>query len=83
MDALNELKQKFLTELVARLNMNNGDEPSDIIHEVAESHIPIYYFDLLSVARCDLWLAVEKPEIPAETAVQAISYNLYDYLVEL
>lgn len=79
---LNDIEHDFLAELVECLNLN-GDEPSDIIHEVADSHIPIYYIDLLSIAQCNLWLAVEKPEIPAETAVQAISYNLYDHLVEL
>lgn len=56
---------------------------SDLIYAVADRHIPIYYADLLELASLSLWLAVEEPQIPAKTAVQAISYNLYDHLVEL
>ena len=61
--------------------------PEDILHETADSHIPVYTSDLLEVALDDLTLAAREPEILAfdgqATAVNAIAGNLYDDLLEL
>ena len=59
-----KLEQDAIEELYDRLKeLEEGEELSDLIHEVADSWVPIYTFDLLSVASSCIYLAVEEPEI--------------------
>ena len=38
-------------------------ELSNLVHEVADSRVPIYTHDLLNVAKSDIWLVVSEPEL--------------------
>jgi hypothetical protein len=58
----------------------------DLIHEIADSHVPIYYSQVLEVARSDLWLVTTQPELwPAfwtASPVHFLMTNIYEYLSE-
>ncbi len=74
-DALNELDDRY----------KNGDINSDDIHEIADSHTPIYNSTILEFALEDMDLATEEPEVgPAfdgsPTAINIIAANIYDRL---
>ena len=57
--ACEELKEQVIT----RERLANGEDLGDIIHEVADSWVPIYSHDLLSVAMSSLWLTSEEAEL--------------------
>lgn len=56
----------------------------DLIHEIADRHVPVYNSDLLEVAMSNLRLATTEPELwPAfwqNTPVYLIMTNVYEYL---
>jgi len=59
--------------------------PSDLVHEIADSLVPVYYSDLLEIAQRDIWLATTEPELgPAfdgeATPTNIIAANIYEYL---
>lgn len=60
------------------------DNAYDLIHEIADSHVPTYNYELLEVAMSNLWLATTEPELwPAfwqSTPVHLIMSNIYEYL---
>ena len=59
------------------------DDIHDTIHEVADSNIPIYYYDIGRYAGNDSWLMTEKPEInPEGNAHDQIQSNIYLAIVE-
>ena len=58
-------------------------EPHDVIAEIADSSVPVYYSDLLELANEDNSLATDEPEIgPAfdgsPTPVNIIAANVYE-----
>jgi len=64
-------------------NNPDDDNPDEIIHEIADSNIPPYNFDLLHLAIDNLWLAVDTPENEANlTAIDFIKANIYEYIEE-
>lgn len=67
--------------------LRENSYPEDILHEIADSCVPIYNYELLEVAQSDLWLAVEELEIFAfggdHTAVGAIAGNLFRELEQV
>lgn len=58
-------------------------EPHDVIHEIADGHVPVYHSDLLTLAAQDNSLATDEPELgPAfdgtATPVNIIAANVYE-----
>ena len=39
------------------------DNVYDLIHEISDSHVPAYNYELLEVAMSNLWLACTEPEL--------------------
>ena len=65
---------------------DNYDE-YDVVHEIADNAIPIYYWDIAQYAAHNTWLMTEIPEINtdgnAHDQIQANIYcAIYDGLVE-
>lgn len=63
------------------------DEPHDIIHEIADSNVPVYTSDLMQLAADDLSLATNEPELgPAfdgsPTPTNIVAANVYDAITE-
>jgi hypothetical protein len=61
------------------------DEPSDVIHEIADGAVPVYTRQLLELALDDLSLATDEPELgPAfdgsPTPANVIAANVYEAL---
>ena len=61
--------------------------PSDMIQEIVEAWLPLYTYDLLTLARENLYLATAEPELgPAfdgsPTPINIIAANVYEYLWE-
>lgn len=80
---LKDVESYFLSELKNCLQEYPDIDPADHIYTIADRNIPVYHTNLLSIASMNLWFAVQEPCIPANTAIQAISYNLYEHLVAL
>ena len=56
---------------------DNYDE-QEVVHEIADSAIPIYYWDIAQYAAWNTWLMTEKPEINSEgNAHDQIQANIY------
>jgi len=53
-----------------------------MLHQIADNHVPVYYVDVLEVARNNLKLALEISELDqgnnTKTPVELISTNIYD-----
>ena len=61
-----ELKMSVIENLKERLtllNNENGDEISDIIHEVTENWIPVYNHEVMEIASTNLNLVCVKSEL--------------------
>ncbi len=60
------------------------DYVSDLIHEIADTNVPIYNDELLEVALSNLWLACSESELwPAfwkATPVNLLMSNIYEYI---
>lgn len=55
--------ESAIDDLKDRINdSSERDEPEDIIHQIADSRVPIYKNELLEVAKSDLRLATTEPE---------------------
>ena len=55
----------------------------DIIHEIADNSIPIYYWDIAQYAAHNTWLMTEIPEInPNGNAHDQIQGNIYEAICE-
>ena len=58
-------------------------ELDEAIHQIADSNIPIYYYDIGRYAGNDSWLMTEIPEInPEGNAHDQIQANIYLAIVE-
>ena len=61
----------------------NEDDMYDRIHEIADSNIPIYYYDIGRYAGNNSWLMTEIPELtPEGNAHDQIQANIYQAIVE-
>ena len=61
----------------------NEDDMYDRIHEIADSNIPIYYYDIGRYAGNNSWLMTEIPELtPEGNAHDQIQSNIYQAIVE-
>jgi len=61
----------------------DNDEPHDCIHEIADSSVPVYNYDLLRLAADNLNLGVDEPELgPAfdgsPTPINIIAANVFE-----
>ncbi len=68
-------------------DMKEGYDNDDIIHEIADNAVPIYYYDIGQYAAHNSWLMTHKPDINtdgnAHDQIQANIYcAIYDGLVE-
>ena len=55
----------------------------DVIHEIADNAVPIYYWDIAQYAAWNTWLMTEKPEInPDGNAHDQIQANIYSAICE-
>ena len=85
---LNELVEDSIAYLLERLEEKEKYEyVGDIIHEVADSYVPVYTSQLLDLASKNLELATNVPDLwPAfdgsPTVVNIISANVYEHLAE-
>jgi len=85
-------------ELEERISDTDIDiiDASDAIHEIADSSVPVYNNDLISLAYHDMSLAVDEPElgpafdgtptpcnIIAANVYEAITAALYELLYDL
>ena len=83
---LRDMERIAIEDLVTWMNDNpDNDEPHDTIHEIADSSVPVYTYDLLQLAADNLNLAVDVPEIgPAfdgsPTPVNIIAANVFEYI---
>ena len=81
-DACEELDEAI------RLNKVEIDEDEiydtdDMIHEIADSAIPIYYYDIGQYAAHNSWLMTEIPDInPNGNAHDQIQANIYEAICE-
>ena len=61
---------------------DNYDE-DDVMHEVADNAVPIYYYDIGRYAAQNSWLMTQTPEtVPNGTAHDQIQANIYEYIIE-
>jgi hypothetical protein len=86
---LSELLADAQTELRDRWNNYpdefgpRGDEPHDVVHEIADSSVPVYTADLLALACQNNGLATDTPELgPAfdgsPTPINIIAANVFE-----
>ena len=55
----------------------------EVIHEIADNAVPIYYYDIGQNAAHNSWLMTQTPEtVPNGTAHDQIQANIYEYIVE-
>ena len=58
-------------------------DEQDIIHEIADNAVPIYYYDIGQYAAHNSWLMTEIPEInPNGNAHDQIQANIYEAICE-
>ena len=82
MQTLHEIIRDACEEL-REYDPNDVTEPSDVIHEIADSSVPIYTSDLLELASQSNELALAVPELdPAfdgePTLVNIIAANVFE-----
>ena len=64
-------------------DMKEGYDDSDIIHEIADNAVPIYYYDIAKYAAYNHWLMTETPELnPNGNAHDQIQSNIYEAVCE-
>tara|TARA_R100000700_G_C3063473_1_gene77124 strand:+ start:215 stop:520 length:306 start_codon:yes stop_codon:yes gene_type:complete len=64
-------------------DMRMGYDDDEVIHEIADNYVPIYYYDIGQYAAHNSWLMTEIPEINSEgNAHDQIQANIYQYIVE-
>ena len=57
-------------------------DEDDVIHEVADNSVPIYYYDIGQYAAHNSWLMTKTPDTMCDaTAMQQILANIYEYVV--
>lgn len=62
------------------------EQAHDRIHEIADSCVPVYYHDILEVAKSSITIALEIPDIwPAfgeATPMNLMMSNIYEHICE-
>ena len=55
----------------------------DVMHEIADNSVPIYYWDIAQYAAHNSWLMTKKPEInPDGSAHDQIQANIYEAIFD-
>ncbi len=78
---LSDVEYYFLQDLKIAIKDNQYDDITEWLYEIVDWSVPVFYVDLLEVAQSSLWLAIDEPQTPVKSAIQAIQSNLYDHLV--
>ena len=82
-----QLEKDFLEELeYDKSEILEAKYPEDIIHENADSWVPVYNFNRLQLACDDLWLGYPSENgFPKEfdNAYEIIGYNIYEHLLNI
>ena len=63
----------------------NCDDMQDTIHEVADSNVPIYYYEITQYCRFNTHLLINKPEIDMGNGSEPykhIQTNIYEDIIE-
>lgn len=64
-------------------DMKEGYDQDEIIHEIADNAVPIYYYDIGQYAAHNSWLMTEKPDINTDgNAHDQIQANIYEAICE-
>lgn len=85
--SLYELQKDVREEVREYFEHDPDAEPSDVAHEVADSHMPVYTHDFMQLAADNICLATDAPELePAfsgrPTPVNIIASNIYERLLD-
>ena len=89
-DILEDARDSLVIEidriLIDDPEANLSREAEDLIYEIADNNVPIYYVDIVECARSDINLATTVPELgPAfnneATACNIIAANIYEELI--
>ena len=85
-DLARDAKEVFVEE-IAKAGFTTADECSDLLYEIADSHVPVYYSTLLDLAAKHNHLGTDIPEIgPAfdgsPTPTNIIAANVYEHLFD-
>ena len=63
----------------------DGDnyDADDVMHEIADNSVPIYYYDVGQYAAHNHWLMMNKPEMGSDNmnALQFMQANIYEYVL--
>jgi len=84
---LYDLEEGVKEEVRECFEFSRDAEPSDVAHEIADSWVPVYTYDIMQLAADNLCLATDEPELgPAfggqPTPVNIIAANIYEALHE-
>ena len=66
MSTIHEITESAIEEFknsIENGECTNEDDIYDLIHTIADSHVPIYNYDVLKVAMSNLRLATSEPEL--------------------
>ena len=62
---------------------DDGEYIVDMIHEVADNNVPIYYNELFEVCMSDISMATETPEVACDNAISCIQSNIYQEICNM
>ena len=87
-DILEDARDSLVIEidriLIDDPEANLSREAEDLVHEIADNNVPIYYKDIVECARSKINLATTTPELWSATndvtAANLISMNIYEEL---
>ena len=64
-------------------DMRMGYDDDEVIHEIANNSVPIYYWDIAQYAAHNPWLMTEIPDIMSDgNAHDQIKSNIYTYIYD-
>jgi hypothetical protein len=65
-------------------DMRMGYDDDEVIHEIADNAVPIYYYDIGQYAAHNSWILMNKPQMGSDNmnALQFIQANIYEYVLE-
>lgn len=64
-------------------DMRMGYDDDEVIHEIANNSVPIYYWDIAQYAAHNPWLMTEVPDIMSDgNAHDQIKSNIYTYIYD-